>query len=296
MHVNIRSLQKEINFDSFLDILATLKRKPDIICISETRIKEILVNIDIEGFDFVFTCPNFTSGGVGVYISNKLAYHVVKRNWLHCADCEDIWLSIANPSLGSVFNVIAIYRLPNTNIANFIDKLDEALDSHNLLNASTYILGDINININKFDRPAASQNYLDILCSHGLFPSITIPTRVSKTSATIIDHILTNDNTHQLYPGVIKTDLSDHYITFVTLCKLTEIASKHPSNKNKSKRRDMTKFSSEAFKDDLEKSLTNFMTFLPQITINNFNSEFAKFVDIFKSVVDKTCAFQTSFP
>ena len=43
----------------------------------------------------------------------------------------------------SVFNVIAIYRHPNTNIANFIDKLDEALDSHNLLSATTYILGDI---------------------------------------------------------------------------------------------------------------------------------------------------------
>ena len=90
MHVNIRSLQTEINFDSFLDTLATLQRKSDIICISETRIKETLVNIDIEGFDFVFTCPNFTSGGVGVYISNKLTYHVVKRNWLNCADCEDI--------------------------------------------------------------------------------------------------------------------------------------------------------------------------------------------------------------
>ena len=189
--------------------------------------------------------------------------------------------------MGSVFNVIAIYRHPNTNIANFIDKLDETLDSHNLLNATTYILGDKN----KFDGPGASQNYLDILYSHGLFPLITIPTRVSKTSATIIDHISTNDNTHQLYPGVIKTDLSDHYITFVTSCKLTEIASKHPSNKNKSKR-DKTKFSSEAFKNDLEKSWTNFMTFLPEITITNFNSEFAKFVDIFKSVVDKHAPFK----
>ena len=84
MHVNIRSLQKEKKIDSFLDTLATLKRKPDIICISETRIKETLVNIDIEGFDFVFTCPNFTSGGVGVYVSNKLTYRVVKRNWLNC--------------------------------------------------------------------------------------------------------------------------------------------------------------------------------------------------------------------
>ena len=91
---------------------------------------------------------------------------------------------------------------------------------------------------------------------------------------------------------MIKTDLSDDYITFLTLCKLTEIASKHPSNKNKSKRRDKTKFFSEAFKDDREKSLTNLMTFLPEITINDFNSEFAKFVDIFKSVVDKHAPFK----
>ena len=198
--------------------------------------------------------------------------------------------------MGSVFNVIAIYRHPKTNIANFIDKLDEALDSHNLLNATTYTLGDINIDINKFDRPAASQNYFDILCSHDLFPLITIPTRVSKTSATIIDHILTNDNTHQLYPGVIKTDLSDHYITFVTLRKLTEIASNHPSNKNKIERRDMTKFFYEAFKDTLEKSLTNFMTFLPEITINNFNSEFCQIRRHFQECCRQTCAFQTSFP
>ena len=73
------------------------------------------------------------------------------------------------------------------------------------------------------------------------------------------------------------------------MCKLTEIASKHPSNKNK---KDKTTFSFEAFKDDLEKSLTNFMTFLPEITINNFNSEFAKFVDIFKSAVDNHAPFK----
>ena len=54
----------------------------------------------------------------------------------------------------------------------------------------------------------------------------------------------------------------------------------------------MTKFSSEAFDDDLEKSWTNFMTFLPEITVNNFISELAEFVDIFKSVVDKHAPFK----
>ena len=107
--------------------------------------------------------------------------------------------------MGSVFNVIATHRHPNTNIANFIDKLDEALDFYNLLNATTSILGDINIDMNKFDRRAASQNYLDALCSQSLFPLIIMPPLLLKTSATIIDHILTNDSTHQLYPGVIKS-------------------------------------------------------------------------------------------
>ena len=57
----------------------------------------------------------------------------------------------------------------------------------------------------------------------------------------------------------------------------------------------MTKFSFEALRDGLEKSLTNFMTFLPEITINNYNSEFANIVDIFKSVVDKHAPFKLLF-
>ena len=82
------------NFDFFLDNMATLKRKPDIICVSETHIKKALVNIDIEGFDFAFTCPNLCLCWClcfcfGVYVSNKLTYDVAKRNWLNCADCED---------------------------------------------------------------------------------------------------------------------------------------------------------------------------------------------------------------
>ena len=48
--------------------------------------------------------------------------------------------------------------------------------------------------------------------SHGVLPLITLPTRVTDDSATIIDHVFTNDVKHSLEPGVMQTqDICDHY-------------------------------------------------------------------------------------
>ena len=75
----------------------------------------------------------------------------------------------------------------------FILKLDEALDEQPFANTTTYTLGDVNLDINKFNRSTLAQNYLDGLISKGFFPLITQPTRVTDTSASIINHIITND-------------------------------------------------------------------------------------------------------
>ena len=95
-------------------------------------------------------------------------------------------------------------------------KLDEALDEQPFANTTTYVLGDVNLDINKFNRSTLAQNYLDGLISKGFFPLLTQPTRVTDTSASIIDH--TNDLSHKLIPGIIRTDdLSDHYMTYVII-------------------------------------------------------------------------------
>ena len=72
-------------------------------------------------------------------------------------------------------------------------KLDEALDEQSFANTTTYILGDVNLGINKFNRSTLAQNYSDGLIGKSFFPLITQPTRVTDTSASIIDHIITND-------------------------------------------------------------------------------------------------------
>ena len=55
-----------------------------------------------------------------------------------------------------------------------------------------------------------------MIFQHGLIPSINKPTRVSKKSATCIDHITTNSFLkHNIQIGIVKSDVSDHFPIFM---------------------------------------------------------------------------------
>ena len=61
-----------------------------------------------------------------------------------------------------------------------------------------------------------SQEFLNVLYSHHLMPNITNPTRVTKTTATLIDNTLSNDIAWNEKPftGTLYSDISDHYPIF----------------------------------------------------------------------------------
>ena len=54
---------------------------------------------------------------------------------------------------------------------------------------------------------------IHMLLSNNCHPLITTPTRVTNTSHTIIDSIISNDR-KLLLPRVIQTDVSNHYLVF----------------------------------------------------------------------------------
>ena len=75
------------------------------------------------------------------------------------------------------------------------------------------ILGDINISIivtNQLSPQA--EKYLQAITTNGAFSLITKSTRVTDKSATVIDHIITNDVEHTVMPCVILSSITDHYI------------------------------------------------------------------------------------
>ena len=81
-----------------------------------------------------------------------------------------------------------------------------------------FLVGDLNINFSDYSRYIHVRNFFNFVFQNGIFPVINRPTRVTKSSATVIDHILTNTliDSH-IQSSIIKTDISDHFAFFSLL-------------------------------------------------------------------------------
>ena len=61
-------------------------------------------------------------------------------------------------------------------------------------------------------------DFFNLIFQNGIFPLINRPTRVTKSSATIIDHVLTNTIIDsEVQSGIIKIDISDHFAVFALM-------------------------------------------------------------------------------
>ena len=103
-----------------------------------------------------------------------------------------------------------------------MEELTNYLRDLNCKKDTFYLLGDINIdlpNVNDSTATTGTDLLNSLSCNSGL-SLINIPssTRVTNSSATIIDHSFTNDVNHSLHAGVIRSDLSDHFLIF---CKVS---------------------------------------------------------------------------
>ena len=70
---------------------------------------------------------------------------------------------------------------------------------------------DTEVSIN-FNKPPFT--CVDIMYTNLLFPLITLPTRITSFTATIIDNIFTNDLENYSFSGLILSDISDHLPIF----------------------------------------------------------------------------------
>ena len=58
-------------------------------------------------------------------------------------------------------------------------------------------------------------NFFDMMTSISLLPNITFPTRITRTTATIIDNILSNSLEDTVVSGIISNkSISDHQIIY----------------------------------------------------------------------------------
>ena len=107
---------------------------------------------------------------------------------------------------------------------DFYYNLRNILDYLKRLDARVYITGDFNLNLIRYNSNNCVRNFVDTMFDFSFYPCTHKVTRVSKRSATIIDHIWTNDIRSYKTNGILLSDSSDHFSPFLIFESLSNIA------------------------------------------------------------------------
>ena len=114
-------------------------------------------------------------------------------------------------------NVIigVIYRPSNQDISSFNDKMN-IIENIVRRKKTCCLLWDYNINILNYANYAQNAQFVDMMSSYVFLPLITRPSRVTATSATLIDNIFTKNigDIHHSVQGLFITDISDYFLVF----------------------------------------------------------------------------------
>ena len=169
----------------------------------------------------------------------------------------------------------------------FCEKLNATLSNLNKSNKKFLILGDLNLNTTGCNQHPHAKDYLNILSSNAAFPLITKPTRITSTSSTLLDHIITNITQNTFLPGILRSDLSDHFFPIfpITFCFILLNSKPFKITVNK-KIRSLYKFEPEDYVQELALKLDQFFSHLPEVSSTNFDAIFEDFYHIIKTITN----------
>ena len=134
--------------------------------------------------------------------------------------CENLWFTLSKNNTESILGLI--YRHPDGNINEFCEKLEPTLEKiakHKF--SQGIIIGDLNINLLKYNdsKHKNVKTYVELLVSHGFLPQTVLPSRITSSSATLIDHVFMYQQrpSDQIIAGNLITDISDHFASILML-------------------------------------------------------------------------------
>ena len=126
-------------------------------------------------------------------------------------NCECPFIEIYAKNCRKNILVGEIYRRPNTVVKQFNEWYAEKLKVLTKENKQIILGMDQNINLLHANEKCFVEEFLDINIGNGLIPSIMIPTRVTKNTATLIDNIFVSQDINNIMSTVLECDISDHY-------------------------------------------------------------------------------------
>lgn len=156
-----------------------------------------------------FCRSNRKSGGVSIYCNLNIKYE--KLAWVNNhskeLDFETAGILIHSSAKRDIF-VAGVYRQPKGDFDTFIEQLEILLSKATSKYSNLIIAGDLNIDW--FTQNKSLNIFKDTIETFGLKSVIQEPTRVTETSKTLLDYIITNIPDEMCSSRVIENFVSDH--------------------------------------------------------------------------------------
>ena len=234
LHLNISSLQ--YHFEELNDLLETSNTKFSVIGITESRLKKgtkPISNIDLPNYKIEHTPTESEKGGSLLYISNNLNYKIRNDLMLYKPkELESIFIEILTKKNEKNIIIGCIYKHPKMPITEFNDDfLSPVLEKTSFEKKDIYLMGDFNINLLNYETDRPTATFLDNMYSNSFVPYITLPTRITPRSKTLINNIFFNNSYDSITSGNLITDISDHLAQFFITPNILEKGPKSRSYK-----------------------------------------------------------------
>ena len=222
LQLNIRSLLgKQEDLNRLLSKLSTQNSLPKLLILSETHMNSSkLRHFNVPNYKILSrNRENKLGGGVAILshvtqsISHRSDFDKFNTETLECIFAEIPTRHKKPIIIGS------IYRPPNTNAKEFNNQYNLIIKALSKEKHKEIIIGmDHNLDLLKSNSHKDTQKFIDINFEANILPCITRPTRITKSTATLIDNVFVSQYLHKAFDSaILLNDISDHLPSLVII-------------------------------------------------------------------------------
>ena len=208
MQINTRGLLNKI--DHLRDIINY--SHPDVILLCETWLNTRTLDlVEIKGYKLVNKIRvDRIGGGVGILMKKELRTRSRDDLCVETQDLEHVVVELKTDTKNIL--LVSGYRPPNTSVKTMLQDYKRLLTNLRKCKHHELIIGlDHNLDLMKTHIHKQTSEFLEMNLSNDLTPCITKPTRITHTTATLLDNIFVSPKLHHnLSPFILTEDISDH--------------------------------------------------------------------------------------
>ena len=161
-----------------------------------------------------------TRGGIAIYIKETISFKCRPDIEINIdGEFESIFIETIIKQEKIIIG--EIYRVPNTNEQLSLHRFETILERLRNMNINIILGTDQNFDYFKIESQKNTRDLFNHFLSSGIQPTITIPTRVTHATATLIDNIYVKFKQKQdtIKSGTLLYEISDHLPIFMFYSK-----------------------------------------------------------------------------